>query len=467
MANSMKKKNITVIMLNFNSAPIMDIIEKSVDSILNQSFPISELIIADDNSNDSSLSELRKIANKDSRIHILTSAVQRGVAGARNFALRAAKGDIIAFIDNDAIPENNWIEAMLEKVLSDRKIGACVPMVKFLKKPEIICSMGSTITLSGYGQNIGIYQREEFFDCPNEVLYPTGNGLMVRRDVVNEIGGFDDRFLGWGGDDVDLGIRLRNADYKVITAPDAIIYHLHSYTNEVMDLNFWNARNTMRFLLKYYSWKDLKRWYYRQCKNVLRGHGGGVIPHAWLHNLPGLISLARFRGQNDNGEGFLDRYYPLTFEGCGYFSYPNNHNFISDFKGINTSIIVGGNDENYLYDGWCHRVGSFRGYYRWATDVAGIRFSLNDLKKEIIFNIITHPKINSQEISVIFRNDGKDDTASINITGAPARTEKRFAIKRNFKPGRYEVIFASKRFHIDNSFLPKKIGFGLKSVEVY
>ena len=108
------KPEVTVITPVYNGQKYIDQIS---NSILNQTFTNFEWIIIDDCSTDNTVAQLKKIAEKDPRIHILTQNKNEGPIKARNKGLEAAIGRFIAFIDFDDL----WLPEKLEKQLSFMK----------------------------------------------------------------------------------------------------------------------------------------------------------------------------------------------------------------------------------------------------------------------------------------------------------------------------------------------------------
>lgn len=98
---------VSIIMPSFNSGKF---IEKSIDSVLNQSYSDWELIIIDDCSFDNSLKIIEEYKDKDNRIRLIKNEVNSGVANARNLGISFAKGFYLAFLDSDDIWDSKKLE---------------------------------------------------------------------------------------------------------------------------------------------------------------------------------------------------------------------------------------------------------------------------------------------------------------------------------------------------------------------
>lgn len=108
---------ITVVIPNYNGQRF---VEQAIDSVLYQTYPNFELMVVDDGSTDNSLQLIRRKAQGDSRIHVISLAHNAGVANARNIGIKKAQGEYIAFLDSDDI----WTEDKLERQLALAEKGA-------------------------------------------------------------------------------------------------------------------------------------------------------------------------------------------------------------------------------------------------------------------------------------------------------------------------------------------------------
>ncbi len=122
-------KLVSIIMPCYNSEKF---IVESINSVLSQSYKFFELIIINDSSTDNSVSLISSY--NDSRIVLINSDKNEGVASARNKGISIAKGDYIAFLDSDDI----WMPNKLEK------------QIELLNKNwDVICSNYSTFNING------------------------------------------------------------------------------------------------------------------------------------------------------------------------------------------------------------------------------------------------------------------------------------------------------------------------------
>ncbi len=113
----MQKPKISIIMPVYNSEAYM---EKSINSILNQTLKELELICINDTSKDNSLKVLQKISKKDKRLIILDNQKNLGPGGSRNMAILIAKGEFVMFVDSDDWLETDACEKLYNLATSEK-----------------------------------------------------------------------------------------------------------------------------------------------------------------------------------------------------------------------------------------------------------------------------------------------------------------------------------------------------------
>lgn len=161
---------VSVILPTFNrSQQLM----KAIDSVLCQTHPVDEIVVVNDGSTDDTLTVL----NEFMRIHkgvpiVVLSQENKGPAAARNFAIKAATGDLIAFLDDDDIWHPEKIERQLTVFLLDTKLD-------LLGCASNILRLYNALYLVRLGECAMLFR--------NWLMTPT---VIVRRSVVLACGGF-------------------------------------------------------------------------------------------------------------------------------------------------------------------------------------------------------------------------------------------------------------------------------------
>lgn len=159
-------------------------------------------------------------------VQLIESPTNTGFAGGCNFGAQHAVGEYLAFINSDARPDSQWLTAAVAALEYDRGI-ACVASRVLDWAGETIDYVGGGLAFYGMG-----YKREAGDAAhgvgaeAKDVLFPTGAAMVVRSDVFEQVGRFDDQFFMFY-EDVDLGWRLNLLGYRVRYVPESIAYHKH------------------------------------------------------------------------------------------------------------------------------------------------------------------------------------------------------------------------------------------------
>jgi glycosyltransferase involved in cell wall biosynthesis len=174
-------------------------------SLANQSYAGDwELVVADNGSTDATRSLALARAGTVPRFQLIDAAGVRGAAHARNAAVRSATGDMLLFCDADDVVGPEWISA-LASALSDWPLAT-----------------GPLWSLDRTGDQ-GVVTPEACSDEPVVALgtWVDRSNMAVRRDLFEEIGGFDEDLLV--AEDMDFGIRADLAGATAGFAPRAIV----------------------------------------------------------------------------------------------------------------------------------------------------------------------------------------------------------------------------------------------------
>jgi GT2 family glycosyltransferase len=170
-------------------------------------YPAVETIVVDDGSTDASAAIAREHGAR------VISTPNRGLSAARNTGLYAARGEIVAYLDDDARPDPDWLTYVTATFTRTRHAAIGGPN---LPPP------GDGDTAACVANAPGGPAHVLLSDTDAEHL--PGCNLAVRRDALLSIGGFDPRFRA-AGDDVDVCWRLTEAGHTLGFHPAAVVWH--------------------------------------------------------------------------------------------------------------------------------------------------------------------------------------------------------------------------------------------------
>ncbi len=214
---------VSVIVVNWNGLAYLP---ECLGSLALQSYPALEIVVVDNGSTDGSLEYLRR--DHGERVRLVESPANTGFAGGNNLGIRAAKGDYLALINNDAAADARWVEALVAAAESDPRVGMCASKIYVWDRPGVLDGAGLLLSGDGIGRGRGRLEldREEFAR-EEEVLLPSGCAALYRRAMLDEIGLFDEEFFAYC-EDTDLGLRGRIAGWRCRYVPGAVVRHRYS-----------------------------------------------------------------------------------------------------------------------------------------------------------------------------------------------------------------------------------------------
>lgn len=217
-----QEKMVSVILPTYNRAYCL---ERSIRSVLEQTYENLELIIVDDGSTDDTPGLVASI--HDVRIRYIFTKLNQGASAARNFGLQYVTGDFIAFQDSDDYWRAEKLSLQVQEI--EREQAAfCYHKVQYdLGKGQLAILPQADIPLEK--KRGDIYAQllyENMVDCP---------ALLVRRECLEEVGGFDVGLKAL--EDYELALRLGNA-FRAAFVDEVLIDK--SYTQDSVSLQAQN-----------------------------------------------------------------------------------------------------------------------------------------------------------------------------------------------------------------------------------
>ena len=160
-------------------------------------------------------------------LQVIVNNQNLGFAAAVNQGIRAAKSPYIGVLNDDAFPDPGWLEALINAVERDSRIGACASLMVFAHQPNVVQSAGIAIDRAAiaWDRLRGRSVSEAMEEC--EVFGASAGAALYRRAMLEEVGLFDERFFAYL-EDVDLAWRAQIAGWRCQYVPQAVVRHLTS-----------------------------------------------------------------------------------------------------------------------------------------------------------------------------------------------------------------------------------------------
>ncbi|HET9720759.1 MAG TPA: glycosyltransferase [Solirubrobacteraceae bacterium] len=195
---------VSVLVCTYNGAGTLP---ETCAALTRLEYPDFEVIVVDDGSTDESA------AIAAAHGFSVISTENRGLSSARNTALSAATGEIVAYVDDDAMPEPNWLSHLVEAFVREGFAAVGGPNL-----PVPGDGMVADAVAIGPGNPVHVLISDR------EAEHIPGCNAAFRADALRDIGGFDPRFRS-AGDDVDVCWRLQDAGGRIGYAAGAVVWH--------------------------------------------------------------------------------------------------------------------------------------------------------------------------------------------------------------------------------------------------
>jgi GT2 family glycosyltransferase len=242
---------VLAVVLNFNGGE--DVLA-CLDSLAAQTHETLDVLLIDNSSSDGSLAAAR---SRHAGIEVIANRENLGYCRANNQGLERARerGHAAALLLNcDVVLEPDCVERLAAVLRHDPSIGVVGPKVLFDPERDFIWCAGGVVD---HRQNLnrlrGHWRPASEFTEPGSVDYVPGCALMVRREVLESVGGLEEDYFAYL-EDVEYCHRVRTAGHGVRYEPAARVYHRVSRASgdRYSALRkYLNARNTVHFLRRH------------------------------------------------------------------------------------------------------------------------------------------------------------------------------------------------------------------------
>jgi GT2 family glycosyltransferase len=159
---------------------------------------------------------------------VIENRHNRGFGGAVNDGLQASCSPYVATLNDDAVADPRWLEALLNAIESRADVGMCASQVRLFGEYRLD-SAGMLVCADGSSKQRGHGRAPDDFPAMEEVLFPSGSAALYRRAMLETIGAFDESFFLYC-EDSDLGLRARWAGWKCLYVPQAVVEHHYSHS---------------------------------------------------------------------------------------------------------------------------------------------------------------------------------------------------------------------------------------------
>ena len=205
--------------------------------------PEAEVIVVDNAGSDRAVAE-------PFDVRLVEPGRNLGFAGGCNRGAAEANGDVLVFLNPDTVVDPGALTRLAE-TLQDPSIGIAMARLRLLDRPELLNSAGTVLHLSGLAWAGRYGEPAEEVRELEDVPAPSGAAMAVRRNLLNELGGFTEELFMYL-EDTELGWRARLHGLRVVVDPRADVYHEYEFGRNPGKVELLE-RNREIFVLTAYS----------------------------------------------------------------------------------------------------------------------------------------------------------------------------------------------------------------------
>lgn len=251
----------SIIVLGYNGR---EFLEDCLSSVLDQDSPSAqyEVSYVDNGSRDGSATLVKE---RFPQVQVLELDRNYGYADGNNIGVGQTRGEFIVFLNQDTVVHRSWLGELIEGLRSSPDIMAGHANIihpwypeysRLPQRADVPVTYTPELTRLGYVR----YLRLGPIEPPADVLFLSGASLIIRRQVVDELGYvFDPDFFAYA-EDMDLGLRIRALGYRCVVVPKAVVYHKHSLKTELsmatVVKTVRSIRNRYLAFYKVMSWRE-------------------------------------------------------------------------------------------------------------------------------------------------------------------------------------------------------------------
>jgi len=201
---------------------VAEFLPRCLEAILAQNPPADEILVIDDGSRDASA----EVATKYPRVTLIRHEINKGLAAARNTAMRAARNELVASLDADCVPAPDLLAQLTARPQDSSIVGVGGKLTEGVQ--HTLADRWRAVHMPQHWGDAEIRNPRFLFGCNN----------AFRKSAVLAIGGYDES-MRTNGEDVDLCRRLQEKGWNFLYTPSARTTHMrHDTTRSILETSW-------------------------------------------------------------------------------------------------------------------------------------------------------------------------------------------------------------------------------------
>jgi GT2 family glycosyltransferase len=231
--------DVSIIIPNYNGAYLLEknlpkvikTIERESNAQLQKSSKVIEIIVVDDGSADTSVSEIKKQKSrlrqdyggqaKFKNLRLIRHKRNLGFASTVNTGVKNAKGDIVILLNTDVVPEKGFLPPLLSH-FTEREVFAVGCLDKSIEDGRVV-KRGRGV--AWWTRGFLVHRRGEV--NKTDTFWVSGGSAAFRKSTWDKLGGMDELYNPFYWEDIDLSYRAVKSGFKILFEPKSVVVHKH------------------------------------------------------------------------------------------------------------------------------------------------------------------------------------------------------------------------------------------------
>lgn len=238
---------VSAVIVAYGSEPWL---ERSVRAVLESEGVDVEVVLVDNGCTDGGVEVVEFLTG----MTIVRPAENLGFAGGCRAGAEAAHGEVLVFVNPDAIAAPDAL-ARLSEVALRPGVGIATASVRLADRPDRLNSAGNEVHFLGLSWSGAFDEPAANHRLEREAMAASGAGMAVSKQVWDAVGGMEEEFFAYY-EDADLSVRCWHQGLKVVYVPDAVVVHRYEFSRNKLKL-FLAERNRLLLVLTLYERRTL------------------------------------------------------------------------------------------------------------------------------------------------------------------------------------------------------------------
>jgi GT2 family glycosyltransferase len=246
--------SVSIVVVNFNGR---ELLKQCLLTLSKTDYSNYEIAVVDNASTDGSLTEIKRSFGSDPQIKLVENSENVGHSEGCNIGAQITKGRYLVFLDSDIeFKAENWLGELVKAMENDDTVG--LAQAKIVLSEDKRCLDYVCVAVDALGTWAANYgSKEEKLKENFEILAASSGCCIVRREVFNQVGGFDADYFIYD-DDTDLSLRARLRGYRILFVPSAVVIHRGGVLRGVSGMMLYHSsKNRLYTVLKNYELRNV------------------------------------------------------------------------------------------------------------------------------------------------------------------------------------------------------------------